>query len=117
QHTQDIRELIRQVGSTIYTESGSALIRKPSHPNLCGKRVLVVDKERDIRHSAHEILERFDVIVETARDGEQALRMVRTFHYDAVICDIKPPDMGGSELYRCLRETHEHLPVILMTGF
>ncbi|WP_139228695.1 hybrid sensor histidine kinase/response regulator [Planctomicrobium piriforme] len=117
QHTQDIRELIRQAGSSIYTESGAAILKKPSHPNLAGKRVLVMDKERDIRHSAHEILERFDVVVETARDGEQALRMARTFHYDAVICDIKPPDMGGSELYRRLRETHEHTPVILMTGF
>lgn len=117
QHTQDIRELIRQVGSTIYSESGSAVVRKQTHPRICAKRVLVVDKEREIRHSAHEILERFDVIVETARDGEQALRMVRTFHYDAVICDIKPPDMSGSELYRRLRETNEALPVILMTGF
>ena len=117
QHTQEIRELIRQVGSSIYTESGSPLIRKQTHPALSGKRVLVVDKEREMRHSAHEILERFDVIVETARDGEQALRMSRTFHYDAIICDIKPPDMTGSELYRNLRETHEQLPIILMTGF
>ena len=117
QHTQDIRELIRHVGSSIYSESGSAIVRKQTHPALYGKRVLVMDKEREIRHSAHEILERFDVIVETARDGEQALRMVRTFHYDAVICDIKPPDMTGSELYRQLRETREDLPVILMTGF
>lgn len=116
-YTQDIRELIRQVGSSIYSESGSAIVRKQTHPALSGKRVLVMDKERDIRHSAHEILERFDVIVETARDGEQALRMVRTFHYDAVISDIKPPDMTGSELYRSLRETNEQLPVILMTGF
>jgi CheY-like chemotaxis protein len=117
QHTQDIRELIRQVGSTIYTESGTAFVRKPAHPKIAGKRLLVMDKERDIRHSAHEILERFDVIVETARDGEQALRMVRTFHYDAVICDVKPPDMSGSDLYRRLRETNENLPLILMTGF
>lgn len=117
QHTQDIRESIRQAGSSISTESGTPQFRKLTHPNLVGKRVLVVDKERDIRHSAHEILERFNVVVETARDGEQALRMARTFHYDAVICDIKPPDMKGSELYRQLRETHENTPVILMTGF
>jgi len=117
QHTQDIRELIRQAGATIYSESGTSPVRKTSHPALAGKRVLVVDKEREIRHSAHEVLERFDVVVETARDGEQALRMARTFHYDAVICDIKPSDMSGSELYRRLRQTHENLPVILMTGF
>ncbi|WP_437202881.1 response regulator [Planctomicrobium sp. SH664] len=117
QHTQDIRELIRQCGSSIYTESGSQFVRKSTHPNIAGKRVLVVDREREIRHSAHEILERFDVVVETARDGEQALRMARTFHYDVVICDIKPADMSGSELYRRLRETHEHVPIVLMTGF
>jgi len=117
QYTQDIRELIRQAGSSIYSESGGPVLRKSTHPNLVGKRLLVVDKDRDIRHSAHEILERFDVIVETARDGEQALRMARTFHYDVVISDIKPPDMTGSELYRKLRETHQNTPIILMTGF
>ncbi|HWL08951.1 MAG TPA: response regulator [Planctomicrobium sp.] len=116
-YTQGIRELIRQAGNSIYTESGAPVLRKSTHPNLVGKRVLVVDKDRDIRHSGHEILERFDVIVETARDGEQALRMARTFHYDAVICDIKPADMKGSELYQKLRETLENTPVILMTGF
>lgn len=116
--TRDIRELIRTVGSTITSETGSSVTSKtPAYPNLARKRLLVTDTDQAIRHSAHEILERFDVIVETARDGEQALRLARTFHYDVIIADIKPPDMPGSELYRRLRETHEHVPVILMAGF
>jgi two-component system, sensor histidine kinase SagS len=117
QHTQEFRELIRQAGMSIYAESGQSFLPQQSHPHISGKRVLVVDADREIRHSAHEILERFSVIVETSRDGEQALRMARTFHYDVIISDIKPPDIKGSELYRRLREMHQSLPIILMTGF
>jgi DNA-binding response OmpR family regulator len=55
--------------------------------------------------------------VETAHNGEEALLMTRTFHYDAVIADIRLPDMNGADCFKRIRETHEHLPVILMTGF
>ena len=43
--------------------------------------------------------------------------MVRTCHYDVVIADIRLPDMSGYDCFVQLREIHEHLPVILMTGF
>jgi DNA-binding NtrC family response regulator len=43
--------------------------------------------------------------------------MARSFHYDAVLADIRLPDMTGFECFSQLREIHEHLPVILMTGF
>lgn len=116
-HTQEIREVIRQAGASVFSEPGSGLQQPKTHPNLAGKRVLVLDADRDIRHNAHELLEPFGVIVETARDGDQALRMARTFKYDAVISDIKPPDIKGSELYARLRAMHRFLPIILMTGF
>ncbi|WP_437188260.1 response regulator [Planctomicrobium sp. SH668] len=117
QHTQGIRESIRQTGTSIYAESGTVPIKKLQHPILSRKRVLVVDSDIEIRHSSHEILDRLDAIVETAKNGDEALRMVRTLSYDAVISDIKPTDMKGSELYRKLRETSATLPIILMTGF
>ena len=43
--------------------------------------------------------------------------MVRSFHYELVIADIRLPDMTGYECFKKLREIHPHLPVILMTGF
>lgn len=43
--------------------------------------------------------------------------MIRQFHYDAVLTDIRLPDMNGAEIYERIRDMHEHLPVILMTGF
>src|SRR5207244_5200774 len=36
---------------------------------------------------------------------------------DAVILDVRLPDMSGLELFRRLHETDAKVPVILMTGF
>jgi DNA-binding response OmpR family regulator len=63
------------------------------------------------------LLGRFGCEVETAHDGDEALLMARSFHYDAVRVDIRLPDMNGSDCFGKLREIHEHLEIILMTGF
>lgn len=84
---------------------------------LRNKRILVIDEDRDIRRSGHELLGRYGAIVETANNGDEALVLARTSHYDAALVTIKPPDMPGSKLYRALRETREHMPVLLMTGY
>jgi two-component system, sensor histidine kinase SagS len=43
--------------------------------------------------------------------------MVRSFHYDAVLADIRLPDMTGFDCFCQIKQIHEHLPMILMTGF
>ena len=43
--------------------------------------------------------------------------MARTFHYDAVLADIRLPDMTGYECFVSLRKIHSHLVIILMTGY
>ncbi len=43
--------------------------------------------------------------------------MARSFQYDAVLADIRLPDMTGYECFCQLREHQADLPVILMTGF
>jgi len=60
--------------------------------------------------------------VETARDGTEAASMVRACRgecYDAIIADIRLPDMNGYEFLLKLQEVVEvePLPLILMTGF
>lgn len=117
-HTRDIKQLIQKVGETISpAASKSPLPPRPQRPKLVRKRILVVDSDDSVRSAAHELLGRFGCDVETAHNGEEALLMVRSFHYDAVLVDIRLPDMNGYECFVKLREIHEHLPVILMTGF
>lgn len=113
--TRQIRELIQLAGGQ---PVGDAIAQPAADSSdLRTRRILVVDSDQEVRRSAHELLGRCGCIVETARDGHEALLMARTFHYDAVIADIRLPDMRGSECFRLFRELQPDLPVILMTGF
>ena len=58
-----------------------------------------------------------DCVVETARDGREALTMARLSTYDAILADIRLPDMSGYEVFRSLREAQPQAKVILMTSY
>ena len=118
QHTREIREVIQKVGDSIQPDlSQAGVLHEVGHTALRGKRILVADSDSEVRRTAHELLGRYGCVVETAHNGEEALLMTRSFHYDAVIADIRLPDMNGAECFRRVRDIHEYLPVILMTGF
>ncbi|HAH48434.1 MAG TPA: two-component system response regulator, partial [Planctomycetaceae bacterium] len=118
--TRHIKQLIQQVGDEIAPQTPhhhKVPTMRQVNPKLVNKRILVVDSDATVRRAAHELLGRLGCEVETAHDGEEAFLMVRSFHYDVVIADIRLPDMNGYECFAQIREIHEHLPVILMTGF
>lgn len=117
-HTREIKQCIQKVGETMAPESPHAqLPSRPERPKLRRKRILVVDSDESVRSAAHELLGRYGCDVETAHNGEEAFLMVRSFHYDVVIADIRLPDMTGFECFYQIKQIQEHLPVILMTGF
>jgi two-component system KDP operon response regulator KdpE len=77
--------------------------------------VLIVDDERSIRLSLRTVLSNFGFeIVEAAR-GEEALALVRTTQFDAVLLDINMPGMGGVEACRSMRKASPRLPIIMLT--
>jgi two-component system, OmpR family, KDP operon response regulator KdpE len=77
--------------------------------------LLIVDDERSIRLSLRTILGNFGFeIVEAAR-GEEALALVRTEPFDAVLLDINMPGMGGIEVCRLMRKTAPRLPILMLT--
>jgi two-component system, sensor histidine kinase SagS len=113
---REIRGIIHKVGSTIVPQARRLpAVTAPSR--LAGTRILVVDTDEAIRRSAHHLLGVHGAIVETARDGQEALALVRQANYSAVLVDIRLPDMDGYEIFRKLREIHPQTPIILMTGF
>lgn len=117
-HTREIKQLIQKVGETIAPKvSKPPLPAQPERPKLRGKRVLVADDDQTVRMAARELLGRFGCDVETAHNGDEALLMARSFQYDAVLADIRLPDMTGYECFCLLKELEGDLPVILMTGF
>jgi len=117
-YTREIRSMIQQSGERMnprLVEAGLAGLSE--NAQLRGKNILLVDADKEVRHAAHDLLERYGCNVETAHDGTEALMMIRGFRYDIIIADIRLPDMSGSEFYRRVLAIDPDIPIILMTGF
>jgi EAL domain-containing protein (putative c-di-GMP-specific phosphodiesterase class I) len=82
-----------------------------------GGRVLVVDDEEAIRNVFKRVLAQDGHEVVTARDGREALQwLVQCSALDAIVSDIRMPEMSGLELLCAVRERDMDLPVLLITG-
>lgn len=77
--------------------------------------VLIVDDERSIRVSLRTILTNLGFGIVEASRGEEALALVRTAHFDAVLLDINMPGIGGIDVCRSMRKTVPQLPILMLT--
>ena len=120
-NTRDIKRVIQKVGQKMAPSQALLSCEMESRPIVAGKRILVIDMDPSVRGAAHELLERYHCVVETAHDGNEATYMVRNLgadeSYDVIIADIRLPDMNGYELFLKLREIQDHVPLVLMSGF
>ena len=73
------------------------------HPVGDSLRVLVVDDEASVRVSLQRYLAGRGHDVETTASGEDALARLRATSYDAVIVDMRMPDLSGEQLFERLR--------------
>lgn len=80
------------------------------------KQILVVDDEKNIRLMLDQALSTSGYTVTTAIDGEHALQKVQESTPDMVLLDMKMPGMDGIEVLRRLRQTHEAVPVVMITA-
>jgi two-component system nitrogen regulation response regulator NtrX len=78
--------------------------------------ILVVDDEASIRDSLRMILEYEGYRVEEASSGRQALARVAERAPDAVLLDVKMPEMDGLEVLRALGERGYEMPVLVISG-
>ena len=79
------------------------------------KKVLVVDDEERIRRLIRMYLERDELEVEEADNGEDALDMALENDYDVILLDIMMPEMDGIEVCEKLRQ-EKNTPVIMLTA-
>lgn len=83
-----------------------------------GRLVLLVEDNADVRVLLRQQLTDMGLAVIEAENGEEALRLVADVReLTAVISDIAMPGLSGLEMTRTLRQSHPHLPVILISGF
>lgn len=80
------------------------------------KRILIVDDEKNIRLTLDQALVTAGYEVATAIDGEHALEKIESEAPDMVLLDMKMPGMDGIEVLRRLRQSHDTLPVVMITA-
>src|ERR1700693_42362 len=80
-------------------------------------RVLVVDDEEQQRSALASIILARGFAVETAADGEEALKKLASFSPDVLLTDLMMPRMDGFELLRRKSAEGDLTPAIVLTGF
>ena len=80
-------------------------------------RILIADDEHEIAQQLGHLVHREGLTPLLAKDGKEALKLVRAGDPDVLLADLRMPGMDGMELMRKVREIDPELPVILMTGY
>lgn len=80
-------------------------------------RILVVDDEENIRLSVSMQLKAAGYAVEVAENGEAALAVLEKRDFDAILCDLRMPKLGGMELLEALRTRGVRATVIIMSAY
>ena len=82
------------------------------------EKVLVVEDERSLMRLYTTKLQMSGYTVESAEDGEEALKKVATFMPDLILLDIIIPKIDGFAVLEALKESKKtaNIPVILLTN-
>jgi CheY-like chemotaxis protein len=82
-------------------------------------RLLVVDDDDGVLKLVCSVLSREGHQVLSARDGTEALELVRTRgqEIDVLVTDIRMPGLGGHELAKEARDLFPRMGVVFMTAF
>lgn len=68
-------------------------------------RVLIVDDEADVAQLICDLLEERDITVAAVTKATDALRLIQTQTYDAILSDFKMPGMNGQVFHNALLAT------------
>ena len=80
------------------------------------ERILIVDDDNSINLMMKEALEREGFACGQAYSGSECILMLRVEHYDLVLLDLALPGKTGEEVLREIRESGNHMPVIVVSA-
>ncbi|WP_304730991.1 PAS domain S-box protein [Rhodoferax sp.] len=99
----------------VATDTGQLLLARH-----LGQRVLLVDDNHSNLEVVQELLSRIGLQVDTASDGQQAIKLIRERGdaYDLVLMDLQMPLMDGFQATHALRALPQGqaLPIIALSG-
>lgn len=80
------------------------------------ERVLLVDDEVEFLEIMAERMRARDMEVTTSTSATEALSLIASESYDAVIMDFMMPEMDGIQALKAIKEKTPEMQIILLTG-
>lgn len=78
--------------------------------------LLYVEDDESIRPIFERVLKRKMKKLFVACDGLEGYEMFKEFKPDMILTDIKMPKMNGLEMAKKIRETNQHIPIIILSA-
>lgn len=93
--------------------------QQPRSAQLPGRRILVVDDNRDSADSLAMLLRLFGNDVRTVYDGRQALALMEGYRPALVFLDLELPGMNGLAVARQIRshDSFQDITLVALTGY
>ena len=83
-------------------------------------RILVAEDNRTNQLVFRKMVQDFDIALEFAANGREAVDLWQSFQPDLIFMDISMPEMDGKEASRAIRKTEEgtgtHVPIVALTA-
>ncbi|NQZ54234.1 MAG: response regulator transcription factor [Piscirickettsiaceae bacterium] len=79
-------------------------------------RILLVEDESHLREQITQQLQKQNLTVDTAPDGEEALYLGMEYPYDVAIIDLGLPKLSGIEVILQLRKAGKEYPILILTA-
>ena len=95
--------------------STTVVDRQPASHKKC---VLIVDDDLELASIYQHLLETFNYKVSTAANGKVALAQLLSRDMDAIICDLRMPELEGDLFYSTIERVKPYLcrRFIFLTG-
>lgn len=97
--------------------SAGVIMIERREPKQAEPRVLMAEDESEIALLVREALEEAGFNVTWAADGALALDQDSRGSYDALLTDVRMPNLDGVSLVRAVRERHPGRPVVVLSGY
>ena len=79
--------------------------------------ILIVDDRLEDRETFKDALESKGYRVATAKDGYEAIELVRQGDFDIIFIDVKMPGVDGLKTFEEIHKIKPAIPVIMVTGY
>ena len=84
---------------------------------MSDRSVLIVDDEKNIRLTLALALEKLNLPVDTAVNGEEALKKLAEKSYALMLLDLRMPGIDGLEVLRRVPEIRPEVKVVIITAW